>query len=62
MKKNMYYKVGEEVDYKRIVLEFDRYLKETELIYAKDIFAVMDNVKETWEGIKAGTFVWMDEK
>ncbi len=47
MELNVYFQTGEEIDYKRVVLEFNRYLKETQLIYAKDVYAIMDDIKET---------------
>ena len=59
MNKNMYLQVGKEVDYKRVVLEFDRYLKETKLLYAKDTYSVMDDIKETWKEILMGEFCWV---
>lgn len=58
----MYLKVGDEIDYKRVVLEFDRYLKETKLIYAISVFAVMEDIKVVWEEIKKGEFCFMEEK
>ena len=56
----LYVSVGKEVDYRRVVLEFNRYLKETELLYAKDTFAVEEEIKNTWRGILMGTYVFMD--
>ena len=61
MNKNLYYQVGKEVDYKRVVLEFDRYLKETKLLYAINPKAVMDDIRDTWKLIIAGEFVRMED-
>ena len=54
--KNMYLQVGDELDYKRVVLEFDRYLKETKLLYARNAYTVMEDIKGVWEEIKKGEF------
>ena len=62
MDKNMYLQTGEEVDYKRVVLEFNRYLKESKLIYAKDIYAVEEEMKDAWESILKGEYVWVEKK
>ena len=61
MDTNMYLQVGEEVDYKRVVLEFNRYLNESKLLYARDIYAVEEEIKETWDAILKGDFIWFEK-